>query len=338
VRVQIFSNVVTTWRQQPAAVKTLQVAAMCLALWGATCGDAADIRVGPAARGPSDIDNQVAVLMRVMAGEPYYPVVAEELRRRGYPTNSPLNFRLPTLVWFLAFVGSLKLAMIVLLLLGVATTAFWCWHLVQQRRLQSIWLAVPLGMSMLPLWLFERAIHLNDLWAGQLIAFALATRLCGFVSVSLVAGAMAGLVREQALLFLLAMGATAFLGGARREGWAWVVVGLGAAGVLGSHILYASHLTVAGPQNQWLVAGGWCFALRTARMSPLLLNLPNWLHAALVPFLVTGAWMMAPRNFRLAAVLTIYLGCFLVVGRPDNAYWGLLIAPMLPFGALGWRR
>jgi hypothetical protein len=37
-------------------------------------------------------------------------------------------------------------------------------------------------------------------------------------------------------------------------------------------------------------------------------------------------------------VLTAFLSVFLLVGRPDNSYWGLLIAPILPLGLFGWAR
>jgi hypothetical protein len=74
-------------------------------------------------------------------------------------------------------------------------------------------------------------------------------------------------------------------------------------------------------------------------MNPVLMLLPTWLHALLVPTLLAGAWMWhTPAGRRLAATVTVYVGVFLIVGRPDNFYWGLLIVPMLPMGALGWAK
>ena len=55
--------------------------------------------------------------------------------------------------------------------------------------------------------------------------------------------------------------------------------------------------------------------------------------------LLAGAGMwQAPAGRRLAATLAVYFVLFLIVGRPDNFYWGLLIVPVLPLGALGWTK
>ena len=326
------------WQRQSPLARTALLAAAGLFAWGATCGDASDITAGPVAPPTSDIDNQAAVLARVSAGEPYYPVVIEETRGRGYPTNSPFNVRLPTLVWFLSLLPSTRAAMYVLLTLAAATTAFWCWHFVRHGRSRTLWLAVPLTMTMAPIWLYERAIHLNDLWAGQLIALSIAARAAGLLPVSLSAGLAAVLVRELALPYVLAMGAAALWTRSRRDVWLWAGVGGVALAALAWHAVQVRDLlSPYGLPNQWVVAGGWCFCLRTARMNPLLMHLPHWLHALFVSLLLAGAWRWTTRSTRdLALVLTTFFFLFLLAGRPDNAYWGLLIAPILPLGSLGW--
>jgi hypothetical protein len=110
--------------------------------------------------------------------------------------------------------------------------------------------------------------------------------------------------------------------------------------VIAWHTVYVRDLlSPYGLPDQWVVAGGWCFALRTTRMNPLLMHLPGWLHAAVVSLLVAGAWTWNARGARrFALVLTAFLSVFLLVGRPDNSYWGLLIAPILPLGLFGWAR
>lgn len=329
------------WRAQPTWLKRLLVAALALGAWGAMCGESAGITTFTALPGQNDMEVQATVLARVQAGESYYRVVLDELQRRGYPTGSPFNFRLPTLVWFLALFPSPDgSASTVLVLLGVATAALWSRRWLKDGRPRGLWFAVPLTLTMLPLWLHGGAIHLNDLWAGQLIALSLAAWAAGFLPLSVVAGTAAVLIRELALPYLLVMGTMAFLSGHRREAWAWVAATAGVLILVAWHALYASQLAPSGArQDGWVALGGWCFALRTARMNPLLMLLPNWLHAALVSFLIAGAWKWrsAPGQ-RVAVMLTLYLAVFLVVGRPDNFYWGLLIAPILPLGALGWRR
>jgi hypothetical protein len=328
------------WRAQPAWSKALLAGAFALVIWGATCGEAAEITTFTALPGENDIEVQATVLARVRIGESYYRVVLDELQRRGYPTGSPFNFRLPTLVWFLALLPSMQAGTAVMLLLGVATTALWSRSFLRQGPPRLWWLAVPLTWTMLPIWLHGGAIHLNDLWAGQLMALSLAARAAGFLPLSVASGAAAVLVRELALPYILIMGAAAVLTGRRREAWAWAGATAGVLALVAWHALYASRLAPSDAlQSGWVALGGWCFALRTARMNPLLMLLPNWLHAALVSFLIAGAWMWrSASGQRVALVVTLYLAAFLAVGRPDNFYWGLLIAPILPLGALGWRR
>jgi hypothetical protein len=243
-------------------------------------------------------------------------------------------------VWFLALLPSVQAGIAVMWLLGVAPAACWSRCFLQEGRPRMLWLAVPLTLTLGPLWLHGGAIHLNDLWAGQLIALSLAAWAAGLLPLSVMAGAAAVLVRELALPYVLVMGTVALLSGHRREAWTWLAATAGVLVLVAWHALYAGQLAPSGArQDGWVALGGWCFALRTARMNPLLMLLPNWLHATLVSFLLAGAWQWrsAPGQ-RVALMLTLYLAAFLVVGRPDNFYWGLLIAPILPLGALGWRR
>ncbi len=334
------TSVLARARAQPAWSKGLLAVALGLGVWGALCGESAEITTFTALPGENDIEVQATVLARVQGGERYYQVVLDELQRRGYPTGSPFNFRLPTLVWFLALLPSMRARTAVMLLLGVATAALWSQSFVRQGRPRLLWLAVPLTGTMLPIWLHGGAIHLNDLWAGQLIALSLAARAAGFLPLSVASGAAAVLIRELALPYVLIMGVAAFLSGHRREAWAWAAATAGVLALVAGHVLYAGRLAPSDTlRSGWVALGGWCFALRTARMNPVLMLLPNWLHAALVSGLIAGAWLWrSTSGQRVALVITCYLAFFVVVGRPDNFYWGLLIAPILPLGALGWRR
>lgn len=55
--------------------------------------------------------------------------------------------------------------------------------------------------------------------------------------------------------------------------------------------------------------------------------------AAPLALLGLGAWR-DPLGKRVALVVFGYIAAFLVVGRPENSYWGLLIAPIWPLGLL----
>jgi hypothetical protein len=328
------------WQTQPAFTRSVQIAAFLLAVWGATCGESAGITAFTALPGENDIEVQATVLKRVQAGESYYAAVVDELHRRGYPTSSPFNFRLPSLVWFLAALPSLRTGVFLLLVLGTLTAVLWGRHFVQAAWPRALWLAIPLSLTMCPIWLNVTAVHLNDLWTGQFIALSLAAWAGGMLPLSLAAGAAAALIRELAWPYLAVMAIAALVAGHRREALGWTV----AAGV--ALLAFAAHVYATiglGPpdalRSGWVAGGGWCFALRTARMNALLMLLPTWLHAGLVSFAVAGAWMWrAAPGRRLAAILTMYVAVFLVVGRPDNFYWGLLIAPILPLGVMGWSR
>ena len=52
--------------------------------------------------GITDVATFEAMVVRLEAGEPYYEVFGDELRRRGYPAQSVFNWRTPLLLSTLA--------------------------------------------------------------------------------------------------------------------------------------------------------------------------------------------------------------------------------------------
>jgi hypothetical protein len=84
---------------------------------------------------------------------------------------------------------------------------------------------------------------------------------------------------------------------------------------------------------QWLRWGGLDFVLLTGRMNGLLFNAPAgwlWFYLLLALFGLAQRTDPAARVACLAALL--YVLAFAIVGRPENFYWGLLYAPLLPGG------
>ena len=80
---------------------------------------------------------------------------------------------------------------------------------------------------------------------------------------------------------------------------------------------------------------GWDFAIATAKWNILLHELPYPLIALALCLGVIGlAGAEDGRARRAAVIVAGYLAGFLVVGRPDNYYWGLLYALLLPVGFL----
>ena len=83
----------------------------------------------------------------------------------------------------------------------------------------------------------------------------------------------------------------------------------------------------------WVAFGGLDFVLATAGFNGLWALGPDWLPAVLLPLGLLGLWAW-PKGRGLAAV-GVYLAAFLVIGKPFNAYWGAVYAPVLMLG-LGW--
>ncbi len=80
----------------------------------------------------------------------------------------------------------------------------------------------------------------------------------------------------------------------------------------------------------WAAAGGWGFVLRMVQDCTLLILAPAPLVALLVPLCLIG-WMAWPGAFGRRGLLVGggYLCAFMLVGRPDNTYWILMVGPLL---------
>jgi hypothetical protein len=316
--------------------KVLLVAMTACVAWGLLCaaGTSAD---EPPAQGVRDSALFGTVVTRLRAGESYYPVFGQELEARGYATASVFNWRLPTLAVFQASLPSLRASSTILTTIGVGTIALWCWAL-RAGGLGRAALAIPLLLTMIPAWRSESVGLIHDVWAGQLIALSLALWASGFLSLSVASGYAAASIRELAVPYLIVMAGLAFWESRPREGRAWLVA-IGAFLVLfGWHALRVLPAIPAHPLgNTWLSFGGWCFVLRAARANLALTLAPTWVNALVVPVAWIGLWMWnTPVGRRLTATVTLYIVSFVIIGRPDNWYWGFLVAPLLPLGAFGW--
>jgi hypothetical protein len=168
-----------------------------------------------------------------------------------------------------------------------------------------------------------------------LVALALACRSDKHWTASVALGLMAALVRELAFPFLVVMAVAALATGRKREGVAWTGAAAIVLAVLSIHWIAATRLAVPGDVTSpgWLALGGWRFDLALARQSSLLIALPGWAAAVVTPLALIG-WAARADGYaaRTTAVLGLWLGIFLLLGRPDNAYWGFLFAPILPIG------
>jgi hypothetical protein len=96
----------------------------------------------------------------------------------------------------------------------------------------------------------------------------------------------------------------------------------------------ALHVTTTDPMSPgWTSFGGWGFILSMAHTSGALMIVPMWGAAILLPLALLG-WVAPATSLtdRVSLTLLAWIPLFMMVGRPDNFYWGLLLAPLLPAG------
>lgn len=282
------------------------------------------------------------VIARLRRGENYYAVIAEEHRRHRYPLHPGFAVRLPTLAMIEAALPPAALVPLAVLLTGAVLLAWWR-RLAEEPGGRDIRLmamaALALGVSVGTTRYF---FVLHELWAGQLLALSLGLHRPGqepghegrWVGAWLAAAAALA-IREHALPFVLLMAAYALWHRRWREGAAWVVL----AGLFVAAMAVHLHL-VAGlvrpddpPSASWLSLrglGGW---LSLVVLSSNLRWLPGAVAGPIVMLALLGwsGWRSALGSF----ATLLYLGygvAFMIAGRPDNFYWGMMVAPAMLTG------
>lgn len=274
------------------------------------------------------------ITARVANGQDYYEAVAVEHRASSYPLKPFTAVRPPTLAEITALLGPTAADLLLWLLAagaGVATAIRLAPRLKSPLREAAILLSLTSGVVFIRagMWVWHEA------WAALLITIALAVRTERHWRWSLTLGLAAALVRELALPFLVVMAVAAWTSGARREARAWIGAIVIVLVFLGLHMTAVDRIARPADVSSsgWLVWGGWRFDLALARQSSLLIQLPAWVAAVVTPLALLG-WASWPGGYglRVAALLGVWMTSFLMLGRPDNDYWGFLLAPLLPVG------
>ena len=284
----------------------------------------------------TDLALMAGIVDRMQRGEPYYSAATLEMTARGYPRSSFLNWRLPTLAVIEAALPSMLIARVALGALG----AWAVWLL--GRRLPRAAVdqrvaTLAAGFTMLPIWVIGGGIlYMHEVWAGELIAFSLALWRRDRWVPSLAVGVAAALIRELTLVYLVAMLGAAMASRRRPEAMGWAVGIIISVGVLALHAHAVAPLIRPGPANGWLDFGGPNFVLATCRANPAALMLPAAAMIVVVPSSIVGLWVWRhPAATRIALTVTAYALMFLCIGRPNNWYWGFLIAPIWLLGMVG---
>lgn len=121
----------------------------------------------------------------------------------------------------------------------------------------------------------------------------------------------------------------------RVEATAWTIsILFGAAYyVMHAYAVHAVTLPSDLSSEGWIATGGWRFVLLCMQDGTLFSALPKSVTAVSVPFALVGwcAWKN-PIGARVAIFLCTYIVLFMVIGRTNNNYWGMLLAPFVPIG------
>lgn len=329
----------------PRVARCLLIAALALAALGLSIGTGAGLRLSskPA---EGDVALYQAIQHHLAEGYGYYRSAAVEHRRRGYPLRPFVAVRPPALAGLITLIGGPGLALWVLRGLAVWTVCATARRFSGQPVSRGARIAtVALLALTLAAFAQPALVWWHELWAGLLVLLAVMVRRPGQWARSLAVAVAAVLIREFALLLPIVMAGWALAERQRREAVAWITVLAAGLGALAVHAALLSMVVRPGDLSSpgWVAVGGWRFVLSAARSGSLLLLLPPWVAALAVPLALFG-WASWPHPLgrRIVTLLACWIGAFLLIGRPDNGYWGLLIGPMLTMGLAlvpqGWRR
>jgi hypothetical protein len=315
------------------ARRALLALAVALSLWGAVASLTAPppIDVAPVAPMARDAELYRAVAARVAAGENYYAAAATEQRARHYPLKPFVTVRPPLLAEATALAGGpatmgIGLQLLVLAALIATILRLRSLDLSRSERIAALSLLV-VAQPDLALW--------HEAWAATLVTLALAIHRPGRWWPSVAVALLAALTRELAIPFLLVMGFWALVEKRRAEAAAWGAALAIAAAALGLHAHQVAAVVTAADAISpgWSGAGGWPFVASLLARTSAFAILPAGIATALIPFAFLGwAGLSHPTARRATLWLGGMMAAFMLFGRPDNFYWGLMLAPLLPIG------
>ena len=311
-----------------------------------------------AAAAASDLPGQAApdlqlyreVVAEVRKGHSYYDVAHVKIQQFGFPIASPFNWRLPTYAWLFAMLPGPAWIQGVLIVLSILALGL---AFVDESISSGLGYAAITSFLLFGVvgWAIDGdAYFTQEVWAATLIlisisSFRLETKIQNPKSkivwqcLAFAAGFAALAFRELALPYCCVAVLVSLW---HRRWWqaaAW------SAGIAAFFTFLAWHISqvhaqLAGTEtagggglSQWLRFGGLDFVLLTTRMNSLLFAAPGWLLWLYVFAALVGLARRHDAASQLACLAALaYLGAFAIVGRPENFYWGLMAAPLLPWG------
>lgn len=320
----------------PFAARLLAAAALALVLMSLIQPNYAPPMHQPTIAAINDGSLYADIVDRVSAGDDYYVAAAEEHRKSSYPTTPATVFREPTEAILLARLPGSGARWAALLALTAAAAfaaraAVGRTALPARARLAAV-LAIAAGLSNAGM---PHAPYMHELWASLLMVLSLSAYQAKRPGLAAALGLGACLFRELALPYVLAMASMDALDRRWREVLWWLAATAVFVTYYAIHLHRAAELYLPGDitSTGWVRFGGWRFVLLTARRNAFLALAPTWIVASFVVIAAIGLAGCRDRWVtRIAVVVLGYLAAVTVVGRPDNEYWGMLWAPLLPLG------
>jgi len=296
--------------------------------WSMTVHEPPPVAGGPA-QDYSDLRLYLDTTTRVEQGEGYYAAITALQRAHGFPTHPFPTVRLPTLVMAGAWFGWPALRLVLgALLAGTA----WLWlralrPLCTPGEAAGAVILVILGGAMVATPTF---VDQHELWAGILLAAAMALRLEGRWPLALLCAALALAIRELALPFVLLALASALWERRWREaaGWAALVAAFAVAVAFHASAV-AAHVQPGDlPSQGWNALRGPGAALRDIGDVTLLTLVPPPLRYLLALLPLMG-WLAAPgplARFGLP-LFAGYMAMLALFAREQNFYWAIMLLP-----------
>ncbi|PNU06254.1 hypothetical protein [Novosphingobium guangzhouense] len=317
-------------------IQALAVIALIVALALAT------LTIGPAQTGEaisgdgrySDVQLYHDIGNAVAGGEDYYHAATRLQRAHGFPTSPFVTVRLPTLAWIEAAFGWRATHGMLCALLAAAAVAWFAMlrPLVGAGERVAAMLLVLAGGAMVA----SPGLSVShELWAGVLVALAMALRVKGLTVPAFIAAALALAIRELALPFVLLAGLWAWRSGRRAELAAWALLLAAYAIALFLHRGAVEPLSLpddALSQGWGGLRGPGAVLQDIADVTVLHLfpAPPSYLAVLLCLTGFLGAPVPLAR-FALPWLATIAL-LLAVFARPVNFYWAILTVPTVMVG------
>jgi hypothetical protein len=278
-----------------------------------------------------------ALVAKVRAGAPYHAAAVAQMRAGHYPLRPFVVVRPPALAMLESLSPGVAPIRMIEVLLAAAVIFVWVLRLRSQTGgpMGTAWTAFVLFTGVGAAIAGGVSIWFHEVWSGLLIALSLGLRTRGRFLISALIGLMAALVRELAMPYLLVMILLAAWEKRPREAAAFALALAASLLALAWHAWQVLPLTHPGDPASpgWLTLGGLGFVREADSWNLLASRLGVVFAAAIAPLSLIGAAAWRDDNrWRLLAVIGGYLSGFLVFGRPENAYWGFLVAPLVAVG------